>query len=174
MIIRKFDPSTDADILEFEEGGTIVHIGSVAMMPLFSKEDFLRKFGTKGFYLAVEGKTVVGAILVAVEQEESSRFALIYGIKVDEPWRRQGIGFQLMRQADVFMEEAGLDRIVLDTRPDNTPALSLFRKCGFVIARKSRESLRLEKVNFCRRPASVSKIRRPSPCLPLTGTNTGL
>jgi len=146
IIIRKFDPSTDASLLEFGEGRTIVRIGNVTMVPLFSKEDFLCKFGAKGFYLAVEGKTVVGAMLVAVEQEESSRFALIYGIKVDEPWRRRGIGFQLIRQADAFMEEAGLDRIVLDTRPDNTPALSLFRKCGFMIARKSHKSLRLEKV----------------------------
>jgi len=160
IIIRKFAPSTDASLLELEEDRTIVHIGSVTMVPLFSKEDFLRKFSANGFYLAVEGKTVVGAILVAVEQEESSRFALIYGIKVDEAWRRKGIGFQLMRQADVFMKEAGLDRIVLDTRPDNTPALSLFRKCGFVIARKSHEGFRLEKVRKKKQVTARSTVQK--------------
>ena len=131
MITRQFDASTDAGILEFEEGMTIVHIGGVAMVSLFTRDEFLRKFGSDGFYLAIRGGAVVGAMLIAVEQEESSRFALIYGMKVDEPWRRQGIGLRLMQQADRFVQRFGLDRIALDTRPENTPALSLFRRCGF-------------------------------------------
>jgi len=146
VIIRRFDPSTDAGILEFEAERTIVRIGSVTMVSLLPKQDFLRKFGTNGLHLAVKRKEVVGAILITVEQEESCPVALMYGIKVDEPWRRQGIGFRLMQQADLFTRKCGLKRMVLDTRPHSTPALSLFRKCGFATARKSPQSLRVEKM----------------------------
>ncbi len=144
--IRRYSPSIDIGLLEFQIGKTIIHIGSVDMVPLFPKEDFLQKFGTDGIYLAVAGDAVVGAMQIAVEQEDFSRFALIYGIKVDVPWRRKGIGLQLMQQADIFTREKGLDKIVLDTRADNIPALSLYKKCGFTVVRKSGSDLRLEKV----------------------------
>jgi len=146
LIIRQSDPSTDAGILEFEEDRSIVHIGSVTMVPLFSQEAFLRKSGTDGFHLALEGKKAVGAVLIAAEHEESSHLALVYGIKVDESWRCHGLGLQLMQQAESFAERSGPDRIVLETRPDNTPALSLFRKCDFVTVRESPNSLRLQKI----------------------------
>ena len=60
--IRKYDPSKDEGVLEFLPDKTIVRIGGVAMTPLLTKEQFLVKFTPGGFWLALSGGAVAGAV----------------------------------------------------------------------------------------------------------------
>ncbi len=143
-VIRKYDEETDTGVLEFKDNETVIHIGSVTMHPLFSKEAFLNKFAD-GLFLAVEEEAVVGAILIGIESEEDSPCVVVYGIKVDPSYRRRGIGYRLMRQVDTFLKESGLTRAILHTRPDNTPAQRLFRNCGFAVIKQSNKEWTFEK-----------------------------
>jgi predicted dehydrogenase/GNAT superfamily N-acetyltransferase len=145
VIIRLYNARIDSGICEFAADRTIVHVGSVTMTSSFDKSDFLYKFGREGLYLAIEGTSVVGGVLVAIEQEGSAQIARIHGIVVDVPCRRRGIGLQLVRQAEGYAEHNGADKVTLDARIDNVPALSLFRACGYTVTRKAGVSLRLEK-----------------------------
>jgi ribosomal protein S18 acetylase RimI-like enzyme len=51
-----------------------------------------------------------------------------------------------MQKADEFAQSVGIDRLFLETRPDNNPALSLFRKCGYRVYESSPASVKLEKL----------------------------
>lgn len=143
--IRRYDPTKDKGVLKFLPGKTIVRIGSVAMVPLFSQEPFLAKFVPDGFWLAVDGPSVRGAVLVGVIDGAHPPLVATYGIKVDIPYRRQGIGTQLMQKAEVFAEIAGVDRLFVETRPDNTAALALYKKCGYTVFERAPDNVKMEK-----------------------------
>ncbi|HUT21074.1 MAG TPA: GNAT family N-acetyltransferase [Anaerolineae bacterium] len=143
--IRRYEESRDGGVLEFLPDRTRVHIGSVLMSTLLDRDRFLKLFLPDGLWLAVSDDATVGAILVGPYDDEIVRCVAVYGIKVDEPCRRQGIGSMLMQKADDFAQSAGLDRLFLETKPDNVPALALFRKCGYKIFESKPNNVRLEK-----------------------------
>ena len=143
--IGRYDPSKDKGVLEFLPSKTLVRIGSVAMVPLFSREPFLAKFVPDGFWLAVDGTSVRGAVLVGVIDGTDPPLVATYGIKVDTPYRRQGTGTQLMQKADVFAEMIGIDRLFVETRPDNAAALALYKKCGYAVFERTPENVKMEK-----------------------------
>ena len=55
----------------------------------------------------------------------------IYRIGVDPNCRRQGIGTLLLDTAEAFCREQGGERLFLEVREDNVPALSLYTSAGF-------------------------------------------
>ena len=145
MEIRRYDASTDEGVLEFLPKRTRVHIGSVCMSTLLDQKRFTEFFHPDGLWLAIADAAIAGALLVGPYDLDGVPCAVVYGIKVDVPARRQGIGSMLMQKADDFAQSAGLDRLFLETRPDNLPALALFRKCGYKIFESRPNNVRLEK-----------------------------
>ena len=57
--------------------------------------------------------------------------AHVANLAVAPEWRRQGLGFQLMRAAIVEALRRGARWIGLEVRASNRPAVSLYRKMGF-------------------------------------------
>ena len=143
--IRKYEESRDGGVLEFLPDRTYVHIGSVHMSTPLDRDRFLKLFLPNGLWLAVSDGVTVGGILVGPYDDQSVQCAAAYGIKVDVPCRRRGIGAMQMQKADEFARSAGLDRLFLETKPDNVPGLTLFRKCGYGIFESGPDSVKLEK-----------------------------
>lgn len=52
-------------------------------------------------------------------------------VEVAPDFRRRGIGWRLLAAARAFAGEAGIPRMLLRVRDDNTPARTLYRKFGF-------------------------------------------
>ena len=144
--IRKYEESRDESVLEFLSDRTRVHIGSIHMSTLLDQDRFLKLFLPGGLWLAVSDGVTVGAILVGLYDDQSVQCVAVYGIKVDAPCRRQRIGTMLMQKADDFARSAGLDRLFLETKPDNVPALALFHKCGYRVFESSPDSVKLERL----------------------------
>lgn len=143
--IRRYNTSRDEGVLEFLPKRTRVHIGSVHMSTLLDQNRFTELFLPDGLWLAIADAAIAGALLVGPYDLDGGPCAAVYGIKVDVPFRRQGIGSMLMQKADDFAQSAGLDRLFLETKPDNVPALALFRKCGYKIFESKPNNVRLEK-----------------------------
>lgn len=143
--IRRYDASRDEGVLEFLPKRTRVHIGTVHMSTLLDQERFTELFLPDGLWLAIVDAAIAGALLVGPYDLDGAPCAAVYGIKVDVSSRRQGIGSMLMQKADDFAQSVGPDRLFLETKPDNLPALALFRKCGYRTFESGPDSVKLEK-----------------------------
>jgi ribosomal protein S18 acetylase RimI-like enzyme len=65
------------------------------------------------------------------------------GVGVLAPYRGQGIGEALMRKAIEKAKALGLTRIELAVRENNKPAISLYKKHGFVVEGLHRNAVRI-------------------------------
>lgn len=145
ITVRKFNPEQDIGLLEFQDERTVVHTGSVMMTSLFGKKEFRHIFFPDGIWVAFDGTEAIGAILFRKYKEADSVSTAIYGIKIEEPYRRRGIGGALMHKAEIFAQNNGMDRLILHTRRDNEAALTLFKKCWYSVINTSEDTLTMEK-----------------------------
>jgi diaminopimelate decarboxylase len=94
--------------------------------------------------VAVEGKRVVGHITIQREGHPVSQHVATLGIAVAADRRGGGVGSALLAEALRWARSAGVERIVLSVYPDNTRAIALYRRFGFVeegrLVRQSRKS----------------------------------
>jgi ribosomal protein S18 acetylase RimI-like enzyme len=144
--IRRYNASKHQAVLEFLPDRTLVHIGSACMSTLRDRNAFTDLLLPDGVWLAVADGAVAGALLVGAYDDPGSPCVAVYGIKVDEPYRRQGIGSMLMQKVEEFAQSVGIDRLFLENSPDNDPALALFDKYGYKISESSPGSVKLEKL----------------------------
>ena len=91
--------------------------------------------GQSNFWVARYGDKVVGMIGV---QKTSQDTAEIRRLRVREGHRRHGVGTKLVEQALTFCRHHAYLKIILDVRIERGPAIALFEKFGFQLAR-SRE-----------------------------------
>ena len=70
---------------------------------------------------------VVGYIIYADIQGDAE----LLRIAVDKRYRRMGIGNKLMKDMISELVDAGTDRISLEVRAHNLPAIALYKKYGF-------------------------------------------
>ncbi|MEE2908297.1 MAG: GNAT family N-acetyltransferase [Planctomycetota bacterium] len=92
--------------------------------------------GRSGFWVAEVPDKVVGMIGVQCVGDE---IAEIRRLRVHDEFRRKGIGASLLDHAVQFCRGNDYVKIVLDVRVERDPAIHLFEKAGFFLAR-SRES----------------------------------
>jgi ribosomal protein S18 acetylase RimI-like enzyme len=147
--IRKFDERTDFRMLEYQPDRTIIHTAGGKMSSLFSRSEFLDVFMPDGFWIALDEDKIIGAVLFGVYAQENPGCAAIYGIRVDEPYRRRGIGGILLQKADMYARSKGIDRIILHTTPENIAAITLFKKAGYMVTENAGDRLKMvKKVRF--------------------------
>ena len=92
--------------------------------------------GRSGFWVAEVPDKVVGMIGVQCVGDE---IAEIRRLRVHDEFRRKGIGASLLDHAVQFCRGNDYVKIVLDVRVERDPAIHLFEKAGFFLAR-SREA----------------------------------
>jgi ribosomal protein S18 acetylase RimI-like enzyme len=68
---------------------------------------------------------------IAVDQARGDRHSHIFLLYVDPAHRRQGLGTQLLRQAELWAKAQGDRQITLQVFCNNQPALKLYRKAGY-------------------------------------------
>jgi ribosomal protein S18 acetylase RimI-like enzyme len=75
-------------------------------------------------------------VLEAIDEAQDWDSFLINGIAVRAPFRRQGIGHQLLSWAIEEAKTAGLARVTANVWAENAAARGLFEKLGFAIEKK--------------------------------------
>jgi GNAT superfamily N-acetyltransferase len=95
-------------------------------------EGYFSDEGASGFWVATADDAVIGMIGV---QRTRANTAEIRRLRVRDGYRRKGVGTALLRHAIDFCHRHGYLKVVLDVRIERGPAISMFEKFGFSLAR---------------------------------------
>jgi ribosomal protein S18 acetylase RimI-like enzyme len=91
----------------------------------------------RGVFLVAEGSggKIAGFVVGTVEREipiyRLEEFGFIHDLWVEEEYRHEGIGRQLVMLAVEKFKEMGMKQVRLDTAMKNEEARKLFEGCGF-------------------------------------------
>ena len=143
--IRKFDETKDTRILEYQPNRIIIDTTGGKMSSSFNQSDFHKILTSDGIWIALDEDKIIGAVLFGKYARENPTCIAIYGIRVDEPYRRRGIGGILLQKVDMYARREGIDLIILHIKPDNIASLTLFKKAGYIITENSSDKLKLIK-----------------------------
>ena len=122
----------------------VMNINRVCLPENYAPYFFLDTFNTlpEAFNVAEAQGQVVGYIMCRLEHGFSDlrrlRFAKkghIVSVAVIPQYRQMGIGYSLVRQAISAMIARQMDECYLEVRVTNYPAINLYRKMGFEVAR---------------------------------------
>ena len=82
-------------------------------------------------FVAVNGGKVVGWCNVAIQNGTAFAHCGTLGMGVIAPYRRQGIGYKLLRRTVEAAKKNGLERLELQVYNSNLPAITLYKRFGF-------------------------------------------
>lgn len=106
-------------------------------------ENLLDNYG-EFFLVAEEEDRLVGYVMCRLELGMSMTRAFgvvrkghVVSLAVDKLRRRQGIGYELMQEVLRRMKAAELKECFLEVRVNNEPAIKLYEKLGFKVARRA-------------------------------------
>jgi [ribosomal protein S18]-alanine N-acetyltransferase len=74
---------------------------------------------------------IAGFIISQVEIESDTTFGHIITINVAPPYRRKGVGKQLLKEMEKILKEKGINECHLEVREDNHAALKLYQDSGY-------------------------------------------
>lgn len=85
-----------------------------------------------GVYLVAECKgQIVGHAFLKLLPLQSLRHVADLNLAVHPGWQKKGIGTKLLEQIMAWAKNGGLEKIILNVRASNSPAISLYKKMGF-------------------------------------------
>jgi len=94
--------------------------------------DYARKIAGKATrFEAWSGGMLVG-LVAAYCNDQEKHIAYITSVSVLREWMGKGIAANLMKQCIEHAETSGMWQISLEVASDNTPAIKLYEKSGFV------------------------------------------
>lgn len=95
----------------------------------WSEEQCRAAFGQKAFaaFGLGNGKTLAGYISIYHTEDELE----ILNLAVRPCLRRQGHGLRILRVALRLARKMDMHKVLLEVRDSNTPAISLYERCGF-------------------------------------------
>jgi ribosomal protein S18 acetylase RimI-like enzyme len=96
-------------------------------------EGYFSDEGQSALWVADFDDEIIGMIGV---QKTSDHGAEVRRLRVHERYRRLGLGARLMEEALSFCRHHGYLKVILDVRIERGPAIKLFKKFGFQLARQ--------------------------------------
>ncbi|MHC4776123.1 MAG: GNAT family N-acetyltransferase [Planctomycetota bacterium] len=96
-------------------------------------EAYFSDEGQSALWVADYNDDIIGMIGV---QKTSDHEAEVRRLRVREDYRRRGLGAKLVEQALGFCQHHGYLKVMLDVRIERAPAIKLFEKFGFKLARQ--------------------------------------
>lgn len=117
----------------------VVHINRVCLPENYPAYFFLQLHSnySKAFLVAEKDGKVVGYIMCRLEHGKSHfgfriiKRGHVVSIAVLPEYRKQGIGKNLMLNAEKALKDYGAKEIILEVRVSNTPAINLYEKLGY-------------------------------------------
>ena len=103
-----------------------------------------RRSADEANLLASTAGAVVGHISVTRERHPATSHVATLGMAVSPAWRGRGIGAALLAEGLSWARGHGVEKVLLSVYPENTAAIALYRRSGFVqegrLSRQSRKA----------------------------------
>ena len=99
-------------------------------------------------FVAVDGGRVVGWCDIVPGWAYAFQHCGTLGMGVLAAYRGQGIGQRLMAACIAKARQQGITRIELQARIDNTRAIGLYQRMGFVLEGRKRRGMRIDDSYF--------------------------
>ena len=132
-------------MIEYRPDRTIIHTAGGKLSSPFDQSEFLDKFTPDGIWIALDDNIIIGVVVFSIYDKANPSCTSLYGIRVDEPYRRRGIGGVLLQKADMYTRTGGIDSLILHITPDNIAAITLFKKAGYRVTENTGDKLTLMK-----------------------------
>jgi len=123
IIIRRFAPDDLLPVIDVEKNV----YGSAAYLPLFLRQ--LVDLFPSLIWVAEADSKVVGHICGAVGEDSETGWLINVGVLAR--YRRQGVGYRLMRQCADQLLALGVTRIMGTAEVENGPMIRLYERLGF-------------------------------------------
>ena len=121
MIVRKLEAADIEQVTKIEQACFSTPWSKQGFEDILFREDVL-------FLVACEGDEVLGYVGVYCSFDEGE----ITNVAVALDKRRQKVGEHLLDELIIRLGERQIERIVLEVRVSNRPAIELYKKFGFV------------------------------------------
>ena len=103
--------------------------------------EFPKKFniGNWGFFAAYHQGTLIGAATVVYQTKEvimlggRDDLCVLWDIRVDDQYKRRGIGSGLFQMAVTWAKEKGIRQMKIECQNNNVPAVRFYHKHGAVL-----------------------------------------
>lgn len=144
-------PITEAHILDFWSAIDSVarerrYLAFLEGPPMHTTRDFVLQNIKNNWphLIALDEKKVIGwCDITALDRPVFAHIGSL-GMGVIAPYRGQGVGTALLKEALERAKAKGLTRIELTVREQNTPAIRLYKKFGFVIEGMHKNAVRID------------------------------
>lgn len=140
--IRPFRPEDQDDSRDLILSGLGEHFGHIDPKLNPDIDDIQTLYLSAGhqFVVATIDTGIVGTGGLLAENQEEGR---IVRVSVDRQIRGQGIGRAIVNHLVSIARDRGFKRILVETNKDWYPAISLYRRAGFVLVSEDTESAHL-------------------------------
>ncbi|MGB3638580.1 MAG: GNAT family N-acetyltransferase [Rivularia sp. (in: cyanobacteria)] len=133
--IRKLNPEDIQQFFLWRDADFYVH-------NMLRREIIEHEQDKRVIFIALIDLDIVGtAQFVAkhydIELADGISTAYLQSLLVDTNYRRQGIGFQLIKAVEFEAVQRNLQRLTIMVESDNSPALNLYHKMGFSFFKNS-------------------------------------
>jgi ribosomal protein S18 acetylase RimI-like enzyme len=93
-----------------------------------------------GFFMAFDGTKAVGGAIVASRTKEVNMLsgrddlAVLWDIRIDDTYKRQGVGQALFDMAVEWARNEGLTQMKIECQNNNVPAVKFYHKQGAILS----------------------------------------
>ena len=104
----------------------------------YPRERFMEDIHNRLVYTAKQSGSVVGYVILAFVEKGGAgtvpkRMLRLDSVVVDEAFRGQGIGKQMIADVRALAKAFGCRELILGVHPENDAAVAFYQKCGFFI-----------------------------------------
>ena len=133
--IRKLNPEDIQQFFLWRDPDISIH-------NILRREVMEHEEGKRIIFIALINLNIVGTVQFVpkhydIELADGISTAYLQSLLVDTNYRRQGIGFQLIKAVEFEAVQRNLQRLTIMVESDNSPALNLYHKMGFSFFKNS-------------------------------------
>lgn len=133
--IRKLNPEDTQQFFLWRDADIYIH-------NMLRREIIEHEEGKRVIFIASINFNIVGTVQFVPKHYDTDladgiSTAYLQSLLVDTNYRRQGIGFELIKTVEFEALQRNFQRLTIMVESDNSPALNLYHKMGFAFFKNS-------------------------------------